>query len=164
MGFLRVSSDQFCLSDSTLTWQGGDKRKRRGKRGGGGGDYSREAIILNISVWRGKLIETQLLFEGTLRSWSSSLPFSKMEYKAGNHPSPTVSIQDNDVGFSPIQCPCKGEWTILFCWVKVVCVYEIYFLWDWTSVNVGSSLAAPIRSLVVLLFRTQPWLMWTDQK
>ena len=50
MGFLRVSSDQLCLSDSTLTWQGGDKRKRRGKRGGGGGDYSREAIILNISV------------------------------------------------------------------------------------------------------------------
>ena len=50
MGFLRVSSDRLCWSDSTLTWQGGDKRKRRGKRGGGGGDYSREAIISNISV------------------------------------------------------------------------------------------------------------------
>ena len=50
MGFLRVSSDKLCWSDSTLTWQGGDKRKRRGKRGGGGGDYSREAIISNISV------------------------------------------------------------------------------------------------------------------
>ena len=157
MGFLRVSSDKLCWSDSTLTWQGGDKRKRRGKRGGGGSDYSREAIILNLSVYRGRLIETQLLFEGTLHSWSSSLPFSKMEYKAGNHPSPTVSIQDNDLGFSPIQCACKDGWIIL-CWVKVVCVYEIYFLWEWTSVNVGSSLAAPFRSL----FRTQPWLMWTE--
>ena len=80
-----------------------------------------------------------------------------MEYKAGNHPSPTVSIQDNDLGFSPIHCACKDGWIIL-CWVKVVCVYEIYFLWDWTSVNVGSSLAAPIRSL----FRTQPWLTWSE--
>ena len=50
MGFLRVSLDKLCWSDSTLTWQGGDKRKRRGKRGGGGGYYSREAIILNLSV------------------------------------------------------------------------------------------------------------------
>ena len=52
MGFLRVSSDQFYWSDATLTWQGGDIRKRleEGKRGGGGENYSREAIILNISV------------------------------------------------------------------------------------------------------------------
>ena len=49
MGFLRVSSDQFCWSDSTLTWQGGDKRKRRRQEGWEGG--LREAIILNnISV------------------------------------------------------------------------------------------------------------------
>ena len=80
-----------------------------------------------------------------------------MEYKARNHPSPTVSIQDNDLGFSPIQCACKDGWIIL-CWLKVVCDYKIYFLWDWTSVNVGSSLAAPIRSL----FRTQPWLTWSE--
>ena len=31
--------------------------------GGGGGDYSREAIILNISVKEGRLIEGRLLFE-----------------------------------------------------------------------------------------------------
>ena len=61
-----------------------------------GGGLFKGAIILDISVQRGQLIETQLLFEGTLHSWSSSLSFSKMEYKAGNHPSPTVSIQDND--------------------------------------------------------------------
>ena len=57
MGFLRVPwvtfrawlvTDQFCW---TSTWQGGDKRKRIDERGGGGGgDYSREAIILNISI------------------------------------------------------------------------------------------------------------------
>ena len=42
-----------------LTWQGGDKKKRRRQEGlGGGGDYSREVIILNISVKGG------LLFEG----------------------------------------------------------------------------------------------------
>ena len=57
MGFLRVSSDQFCWSDATLNWQGGDKRKRR-RQEGWGGDYSRGAIILNISVRRGELIET----------------------------------------------------------------------------------------------------------
>ena len=43
MGFLRVSSDQFCWSDLTLTWHGGDKRKRRRQEGWGelfkGGDY-----------------------------------------------------------------------------------------------------------------------------
>ena len=37
MGFLRVSSDQFYWSDATLTWQGGDKRKRRRQEGWGGG-------------------------------------------------------------------------------------------------------------------------------
>ena len=107
-----------------------------------GGDYFKYFRL------KGGLIETKLLLEGTLHSWSSSLPFSKLEYKAGNHPSPTVSIQDNDLGFSPIQCACKDGWIIL-CWVKVVRVYKIYSLRDWTSVNVGSSLAAPIRSLVV---------------
>ena len=30
---------------------------------GGGGDYSREAIILNISTKEGRLIEGRLLFE-----------------------------------------------------------------------------------------------------
>ena len=50
MGFLRVSSDPFCWSDSTLTWQGGDKRKRRRQEEWGGGIIKREAIILNISV------------------------------------------------------------------------------------------------------------------
>ena len=37
MGFLRVSSDPFYGSDATLTWQGGDKRKRRRQEGWGGG-------------------------------------------------------------------------------------------------------------------------------
>ena len=38
----------FAIWDSTSTWQGGDKRKRKvreGWGGGEGGDYSREAII-----------------------------------------------------------------------------------------------------------------------
>ena len=49
---LELSLISFSGSDSTLTWQGGDKRnRRRGCVGvGGGGDYSRKAIILNISV------------------------------------------------------------------------------------------------------------------
>ena len=54
----------------------------------------------------------------------------------------TFSNKDNDLGFSPILCACKDGWIIL-CWVKVVFVYKTYFLWDWTSVNVVSSLAAP---------------------
>ena len=40
-------------SDSTLTWQGVDKRKTKKAKvvvAGGGGYYSREVIILNISV------------------------------------------------------------------------------------------------------------------
>ena len=46
--FCRVFPHQ---TDSTSTLQGGEKRKRRWREGwGGGGDYSREAIILNISV------------------------------------------------------------------------------------------------------------------
>ena len=49
--WLELSLISFSGSDSTLTWQGGDKRNRRRQEGwGGGGDYSREAIILNISV------------------------------------------------------------------------------------------------------------------
>ena len=49
---LELSLISFSGSDSTLTWQGGDKRNRRRQEGwgGGGDDYSREAIILNISV------------------------------------------------------------------------------------------------------------------
>ena len=49
---LELSLISFSGSDSPLTWQGGDKRNRRRQEGlgGGGGDYSREAIILNISV------------------------------------------------------------------------------------------------------------------
>ena len=39
--------------------RGRGKRKWRGE----GGDYSREAIILNISVKGGRLIEGRLLFE-----------------------------------------------------------------------------------------------------
>ena len=61
MGFLRVSSDQFCWSDSTLTWQGGDKRKRIRQDGWGiiqGGDYFRyfrlkEAINRDTAIIRG---------------------------------------------------------------------------------------------------------------
>ena len=45
MGFLRVSSDPFCWSDSTLTWQGGDKRKRRRQEGWGGGIIKRRRLF-----------------------------------------------------------------------------------------------------------------------
>ena len=47
---LELSLISFAGSDSTLTWQGGDKRKRRRQEGRRGGDYSREAITLNIFV------------------------------------------------------------------------------------------------------------------
>ena len=42
----------FAESDSTSAWHGGDKRKRRwpAEGWGGEGDYSRESIILNISI------------------------------------------------------------------------------------------------------------------
>ena len=44
---LELSLISFAGSDrSTLTWQGGDKRKRRRQEGQGGGDYSREAITV----------------------------------------------------------------------------------------------------------------------
>ena len=66
MGFLGVSSGQFCWSDSTLTWRGGDKRKRRRQEGWGGGgvrlfkggDYFKyfglkEAINRDTAIIRG---------------------------------------------------------------------------------------------------------------
>ena len=48
---IELSLISFDGSDSSLTWQGVDKRTTKKARGvGGGGDYSREVIILNISV------------------------------------------------------------------------------------------------------------------
>ena len=42
----------------------GIKEREDGERGGGGGgDYSREAIILNISIKGGRLLEGRLLLE-----------------------------------------------------------------------------------------------------
>ena len=59
-----MSLVSFAGSNSTSTRQGGDKRKRRWREGwGGGGDYSREAIILNISIKGGRLLEGRLLLE-----------------------------------------------------------------------------------------------------
>lgn len=43
----------------------GIREREEGKRGGERGDFSRVAIILNIVVYRGRLIEGQLLFEET---------------------------------------------------------------------------------------------------
>ena len=87
MGFLRVSSNQFCWSDFTLTWQGGNKRKKEGKRGGRelfkGGDYFKY-FRLKRAINR----DTAIIRRNTTDSCSSSLPLSKMEYKARNHPYP----------------------------------------------------------------------------
>ena len=47
---IELSLISFDGSDSSLTWQGVDKRTTKKARGVGGGDYSREVIILNISV------------------------------------------------------------------------------------------------------------------
>ena len=41
----------------------GIKEREDGERGGGGGDYSREAINLNISIKGGRLLEGRLLLE-----------------------------------------------------------------------------------------------------
>ena len=41
----------------------GIKEREDGERGGRGGDYSREAIILNISIKGGRLFEGRLLLE-----------------------------------------------------------------------------------------------------
>ena len=60
---VKSSKISFAGSDSTSTWQGGDKRKRRWWEGWGGGDYSREATILNISIKGGRLFEGRLLFK-----------------------------------------------------------------------------------------------------
>ena len=55
------------MLDQTLLQLGmeGIREKEEGKRGGERGDFSRVAIILNIVVYRGRLIEGQLLFEET---------------------------------------------------------------------------------------------------
>ena len=53
-----IVTDQFCwITWHTYTWQGGDKRKRRWREEWAGGDYSREAIVLNISVRAGRLFK-----------------------------------------------------------------------------------------------------------
>ena len=60
------------VSIQLLTWEGGDKREREDvAKGGGGGDYSREAIIVNI------LVKGGLLFEGGEQS-EGRLLFAKM--------------------------------------------------------------------------------------
>ena len=52
---------------------GGIKEREDGQRPGGGrGDYSREAIILNIAIKGGRLFEGRLLFE-EIRYFLSSL-------------------------------------------------------------------------------------------
>ena len=92
MGFLGVSSGQFCWSDSTLTWQGGDKRKRRRQEGWGGGvrlfkggDYFKyfrlkEAINRDTAIIRGNttfmIIITSFFqngIQGRKSSFSNSL-------------------------------------------------------------------------------------------
>ena len=55
-----VSFDEF---HSSSTWRRRDKRKRRWRKGRGRGDYSREAIILSISIKGRRLFEGRLLFE-----------------------------------------------------------------------------------------------------
>ena len=49
-------------SESTSTWQEGNKKREDGERGGtgggrGGNDYSKEATISNISIYRGWLFK-----------------------------------------------------------------------------------------------------------
>ena len=54
----------------------GDKRKIRRRAARMGGDYSRDAIILNISVQGRRLIEGRLLFEEIRYIHMISLPYT----------------------------------------------------------------------------------------
>ena len=65
-----LSLISFSGSDSTLTWQGGDKRNRRRQEGWGGGwrlfeggDYFKHFRLKEAIIQGRRLIEGRLLFE-----------------------------------------------------------------------------------------------------
>ena len=65
---LELSLIRFSGSDSTLTWQGGDKRNRRRQEGWGwrlfeGGDFFKYFRLKEAIIQGRRLIEGRLLFE-----------------------------------------------------------------------------------------------------
>ena len=60
---LDLSLISFAGSDSTLTWQGGDKRKRKRQEGLGGGDYFKYIFLKGVIIRGRQLIKGRLLFE-----------------------------------------------------------------------------------------------------
>ena len=62
---LDLSLISFGGSDSTLTWQGGDKIKRRRQEGsgGGGGDYFKYIFPKGVIIRGRQLIKGRLFFE-----------------------------------------------------------------------------------------------------
>ena len=60
---LELSLISFAGSDSTLTWQGVDKRKRGSQEGWGEGQLLKGGDYFKFFRLRGRLIEGQLLFE-----------------------------------------------------------------------------------------------------
>ena len=63
---LYLSLISFAGSDSTSTWQGGCKRKKRWREGWGG-----EAIMLNTSFWGGDYLWSEVINRGMAIIWGN---------------------------------------------------------------------------------------------
>ena len=79
-----MSLMSFAGSDSTKLDQKGIKERKAGKRGGEEGDYSREAIIFNISI-KGGDYSREAINQGTAIIQGNTVPFllKKWELQRG---------------------------------------------------------------------------------
>ena len=66
---LYLSLISFAGSDSTSTWQGGCKRKKRWREGWGGGQLFEEAIMLNTSFWGVDYLRSEVINRGIAIIW-----------------------------------------------------------------------------------------------
>ena len=68
---LFLSLISFARSESTSTWQGGCKTKKRWREGWGGGRFLEEAIMLNTSFWGGWLLRSEVINRGMAIIWGN---------------------------------------------------------------------------------------------